>query len=89
VKNNCEITVWLPEELELALRRLAEEDDRKLSAYVRIILQHHVEYCERAKPQKPETMRRGSERPVSDREQRIANIATRVRANLQRQDDPE
>jgi len=87
VKNNCEITVWLPEELELALRRLAEQDDRKLSAYVRIILQHHVEYCERSNVSCTETIRRETERTQPNREQRIANIATRVRANLQ--DDSE
>jgi len=40
-KTEC-IKVWLSEPLELALRRLADQDDRKLSEYICIILRHHV-----------------------------------------------
>lgn len=36
------IKVWVTPELELALRRLADEDHRKLSPYVELILRRHV-----------------------------------------------
>jgi len=54
MKNNCEITVWLDEDLELDLRRFADEDDRKLSAYARFVLQRHVDNRKRGVSEKPE-----------------------------------
>lgn len=36
------IRVYVEPELELALRRLADADERKLSAYIRIALKKHV-----------------------------------------------
>ena len=47
VKCDRDKTVWMDEELELALYRLAEGEDRKFSAYCRMVLARHVENCER------------------------------------------
>ena len=36
------VKVWISEPLELDLRRLADDDGRSLSDYVRVILSRHV-----------------------------------------------
>lgn len=41
-KKTAHTQVWMSDELELALRRLAEEDGRKFSAYCAIVLRRHV-----------------------------------------------
>lgn len=43
MKCDRDVKVWLDDELELDLRRFADEDDRKLSAYIRIVLAKHVD----------------------------------------------
>lgn len=40
-KTEC-IKVWLAPALELALRRLADNDDRKLSDYIGLVLARYV-----------------------------------------------
>jgi len=47
VKCDRDKTVWMDEELEIALYRLADAEDRKFSAYCRMVLARHVEQCER------------------------------------------
>lgn len=41
-KNNEQVKVWLDSPLLLALSKLADRDDRKLSEYIRVVLTHHV-----------------------------------------------
>lgn len=41
-KNTEQVKVWLDEALLLALSKLADRDDRKLSEYIRVVLSHHV-----------------------------------------------
>lgn len=36
------VKVWLTPEDELALRRLADDDERKLSGYIRVVLRKHL-----------------------------------------------
>ena len=89
MKKDCHLDLWVDEDLELALRRLAEAEDRKLSAYMRLVLQRHVENCGEQIEHSPAANSGVSLSAVGNREQRIGRIANRVRANLQRQDDPE
>lgn len=42
-KKTARIDVWLPPQLRLTLGLLADRDRRKLSEYVRVILEQHVE----------------------------------------------
>ncbi len=42
-KKTASVRVHMEDELELALRRLAEDDERDLSAYCRVVLKRHVE----------------------------------------------
>lgn len=41
-KRTESVKVWLSEPLELALRRLADGEDRKLSDYIALVLRRHV-----------------------------------------------
>lgn len=41
-KNTADVRVWMPPELKLLLQRLADEDERPLSDYLRIVLRSHV-----------------------------------------------
>lgn len=41
-KKTESVKVWLSEPLELALRRLADAEDRKLSDYIAIVLRRHA-----------------------------------------------
>lgn len=49
IKKTEAIKVWLPEPVELELRRLADRDERKLSDYIGRVLRHHV-YGHAARP---------------------------------------
>lgn len=42
-KKTASVRVHMEDELELALRRLADTDERDLSAYCRIVLKRHIE----------------------------------------------
>ena len=42
IKKTEAIKVWLPEPMELELRRLADRDERKLSDYIGMVLRRHV-----------------------------------------------
>lgn len=41
-KKTKDVKIWLSEDLELELRRLAERDERKFSDYVGVVLRRHV-----------------------------------------------
>lgn len=41
-KKTESVKIWLSEALELELRRLADQDDRKFSDYVSLVLRRHV-----------------------------------------------
>jgi predicted DNA-binding protein len=38
----CHVPVWLAPEMALVLKRLALRDRRKVSAYVRMVLERHI-----------------------------------------------
>jgi hypothetical protein len=87
VKKDCHLDLWVDCELELALRRLADEDDRKLSAYMRLVLERHVEHCEQQVAPKPAASSRSSMSAEPNRADRIGRIADRVRARMQPTED--
>lgn len=41
-KKTKDVKIWMSEDLELELRRLAERDERKFSDYCGMILRRHV-----------------------------------------------
>jgi hypothetical protein len=47
-KNTADIKVWVTPELKWALQKLADDDDRELSAYLRVLLRDHVASMQRA-----------------------------------------
>lgn len=42
-KKTARVDLWLPPSLKLTLELLAEQDRRKLSEYIRVICELHVE----------------------------------------------
>ena len=42
-KKTARIDVWLPPQLRLTLELLAQQDRRKVSEYVRVVLEQHIE----------------------------------------------
>jgi len=66
VKKDCHLDLWVDCELELRLRRLAEDDGRKLSAYMRYVLERHADNCEHGEEIKPAANSRESLSAVPD-----------------------
>ena len=60
MKKDCHLDLWVDCELELRLRRLAEDDGRKLSAYMRYVLERHADNCEHGEEVKPAANSRDS-----------------------------
>ena len=42
LKKTKDVKIWIPEDLELDLRRLAELDDRRFGEYLGLILKRHA-----------------------------------------------
>jgi hypothetical protein len=93
VSNDRDKTVWMDAELELAIYRLAEADDRAFSTYCRMVLRRHVEQCTQQveqpeAPQRPASGRAAPHTTYKPSPERIGRIADRVRSRMQ-QDDSE